>query len=266
MPATSQESYYSGQRTPLSSNLAIILLPAHSLVLLFSMNKLFPNQHESTSVPDVVWILGAGQCGHRAAELLRKVSPQTLIYVVEKRRTLDFPDDIETMHADGIEWLAEHFTPGSVVTMIIPALPVHLAAAWLKIKLSEQQSEARSVEIPQSLVDQLPNPIRLSDSTVTTSKADFLCPPHCSEPDEYCSYTGKRRSLPLHDFLESMECGIFEQLIVRSRQFAPGVGGFFPDDLWNLLEKARLKAEIPLLVGTACKCHGIIDGIIHRTL
>jgi len=246
--------------------MGLILLPGNTLVSLRTMDNLFPNQHGSTSVPGVFWILGGGQFGHRAVELLRKASPRAVICVVEKRRILGFPHDIEVVRADGIEWLVENFTPESAVTRIIPALPVHLAAAWLKIKLSDQQSEACSVEIPQGVVDQLPNLIRLNDSAVTTSVADFLCPPHCSEPDEYCSYTGKRRALPLYDFLESMECGIFEQLIVRSRQFAPGVGGFFPNDLWNLLEKARLKAEIPLLIGTACKCHGIIDGMVYRKL
>jgi hypothetical protein len=41
------------------------------------------------------------------------------------------------------------------------------------------------------------------------------------------------------------------------------VGGFSPVDLWNLLARVSLLPDTPLLVGTACKCHGVIDAFCH---
>lgn len=220
---------------------------------------------ETTSSPETVWVLGCGQFGRRSVQLLRKAAPASNIVVVDRLTVRDLPDDIEIVRADCVEWLAEHFTPDADVNKIIPALPLHLAADWLKKKLSDEHRIVRSAEILDEQLHHFPHPIRLSLSRVVMSHANFLCPPNCSEPDGLCTYTQRQRPQSLYSILETMVFGNFVPLILRSRQFASGVGGFFPEDLWNLLERARLLPETPLLVGTACKCHGIVDGIFHTT-
>jgi hypothetical protein len=220
-------------------------------------------QGKKSTSPEIIWVLGCGKFGRRAVELLKKAAPGSTIIVVDRLPAFDMTGNIEIIRADAVEWLTEHFTPDAVVDKIIPAIPLHLAFEWLQNKLSGEHRIVRSVEIPDNQLHYLPNPIRLSLSRVAMSHADFLCPENCSEPEEICTYTRRQRPQSLYHLLETMVFGNFTPLIVRSRQFAPGVGGFFSGDFWNLLEQARLLPETPLLIGTACKCHGVVDGLCH---
>ncbi len=219
-----------------------------------------------TSSNEMIWVLGGGHFGQRAVEMVRRTTPNATIVVVEKMPDRDLSGDIEVVGADGVEWLVEKLTPEVAVTKIIPALPLHLAAEWLKKKLLQEGIAVSTVDIPDEILSHLPYPIRQNPCQLVVSHADFLCPPHCVEPDKYCTYTRKRRPLSLYKLLETVEWGVFTPLIIRSRQFAHGVGGFYPEDLWNLLQEAMVLPDTPLLVGTACKCHGIVDGIMGKSI
>lgn len=220
---------------------------------------------DTTTSHETFWVLGGGQFGRRAVELFKKDAPSSTIVVVDRLPIRDLPIEIEIVCADGIEWLAEHFTQNAEVNKIIPALPLHVAADWIKKKLSDEQRIVRPSEIPDELLDLFPHPLRLTENRVVMSHADFICPPNCSEPDALCTYTRKPRPLALYSLVEESILGNYVPLILRSRQFASGVGGFLPEDLWSLLERARLLPDTPLLIGTACKCHGIVDGLCHKT-
>ena len=179
-------------------------------------------------------MLGCGQFGRRAVRHLREAAPTSKIVVVDRLPVKDLLHDIDIVCADGVEWLVENLTPDADVCKIIPALPVHLAADWLKKKLLEENRIVRSVEISDEQLQQFPNPIRLTRSQSVISHADFLCPPGCSEPDDICTFTKEQRPPFLYHILETKVLGNFVPLILRSRQFSSGVGGFFPEDLWEL--------------------------------
>jgi hypothetical protein len=216
-----------------------------------------------TSSDETFWVLGGGHVGRRAVELLRKNAPFCNIVVVDSSQIRDLPVSIECVCADGVEWFAEHFTPEARVDKIIPALPLHLAADWVRKKLADEHRYVSSLDIPDELLQHLPNPIRLNPSRIVTSHADFLCPLDCPEPDSICTYTRMQRPQLLYHLLEKIHFGSFRTFILRSRQFAMGVGGFYPKDLWRFLERVRSLPGTPLLIGTACKCHGIVDAICH---
>ena len=224
---------------------------------------MFPRQGKKSTSPEIIWVLGCGKFGRRAVDLLQKAAPGSTLIAVDRLPAVDLTGNIEIIRADAVEWLTEHFTPDAEVDKIIPAIPLHLASEWLQNKLSGEQRIVRTLEIPDNLLPCLPHPIRLSHSRVAVSHADFLCPENCSEPEEICTYSRRQRPQSLYHLLETVDFATFRPLIVRSRQFAPGVGGFFPADLWNLLEQARLLPETPLLIGTACRCHGVVDGLCH---
>ena len=207
---------------------------------------------------EIIWILGGGKFGRRAAEQMTRRFPEAAITVIDRQNLSGFGAAVETITADGVVWLVENFRPESDVTRIIPALPVHLAAEWLYKKAESEGRTVRQVPLPDSLISRLPNPFPIAPGRVAVSHADFLCPPDCPEPDDFCTMTGEKRPLPLYQLLETAG-GHLLPLILRSRQFAPGVGGFFPGDLWALLERFWAGAGRRLLVATACKCHGIID-------
>ncbi len=184
--------------------------------------------------------------------------------MVDQQFDSDLNPNIEFVCADGVEWLAEQPLSDSHITKIIPVIPVHLAAEWLKRKLTIDGGLLSSQKIPERVIDQLPHPIRLSHDKIVISYADFICPDNCVEPSDICSYTKERRSPPLYDVLEAMDCGDFLPIIVRSRQFAPGVGGFYLNDLSEILTRAKSLPGVPLLIGTACKCHGVLDSFSYK--
>lgn len=208
-----------------------------------------------------IWVLGAGKFGLRAALMMRKELPAAAITLVDSRQLTTVPAEIECVCADAVDWLVEHLTPDTDVAAIIPAVPLHLAAEWLKRKIMLARGAVSTVEITAATVQGFPNPCRLSPSQLAVSHADFLCPENCAEPEGLCTVTGQDRPAPLYRLLERTGCGNYTPLIVRSRQFGPGVGGYAPADLWELYRRARALRNIPLLIGTACKCHGIIDGL-----
>lgn len=210
-----------------------------------------------------IWILGGGQVGQYAVEVFTQISPEATLVVVDNSPTNTFPNNVEMVCEDAIEWLTREFTPDTSVSKIIPALPLHLAVQWAVKKLSEKNSSVHPVEIPDAFLVNLPHPIRISKNQITTSHADFICPSHCLEPDTVCSHTKQQRPAALFQFLRTFNWINFQPFIVRSRQFAPGLGGFLPGDLWSLLRNIKLWPDTPLVVGTACKCHGIIDCFSH---
>ena len=220
-------------------------------------------QKQAVLPGETIWILGGGKFGLRAARLLRKTLPAATMVMVEQQPVLQLQADIELVCADGVEWFYKNFRPDSPVTRIIPAIPVHLAVEWLKLKLAGEDRAIRVLEIPEKLLEDFPHPIRLGPGKIVMSHADFICPENCTEPEKICSYTGQPRPPSLYRKLETIS-GHFTPIIVRSRQFAPGVGGFFPEDLWDLLARVRRLPDTPLLVGTACKCHGVVDCFLHE--
>jgi hypothetical protein len=95
-----------------------------------------------------------------------------------------------------------------------------------------------------------------------TSLADFICSEDCPEPAQYCTITKKRRPKPLYQILEDIE-GAFESKVIRSLQLAPGVGGFKPEALLDLLEniKKRMEPHRSMLISTASRCHGVTSAL-----
>lgn len=222
------------------------------------------NQEKKLQTADSIWVIGAGNFGKRAIKLLRRGTSSSGFIVVDQEVIDDQQPDIEFVCADGVEWLAEQPVLDSHITKIIPVIPVHLAAEWLKRKLTIDGGLLSSQKIPERLLDQLPHPIRLRHDKIVISYADFICPDNCVEPNNKCSYTKERRPPPLYGVLEAMDCGDFTPIIVRSRQFAPGVGGFYLNDLSDLLTRAKSLPDVPLLIGTACKCHGALDSFSYK--
>jgi hypothetical protein len=48
-------------------------------------------------------------------------------------------------------------------------------------------------------------------------------------------------------------------IVIRSHQLLPGVGGIYPADLLDALDIVRRNSHRPLMIATACRCHGVVD-------
>lgn len=207
-----------------------------------------------------LWIIGAGKFGIKAATVLKKKYPDVQITFVDSNNEAlcGVQQDIndETVCQDGIVYLSEHLDNSGFPEWIIPVIPVHIAYEWIKKKLSDTHV-IHQKKVPEALHRTLPNAIMGKGGEAYISYADFICPDGCSEPDNICTFTGHPRLGILHKTLELIDYKNYESVVVQSIQLAPGIGGYRPDDLFRALEKVS-NAKSPVLLSTACKCHGVM--------
>ena len=81
---------------------------------------------------------------------------------------------------------------------------------------------------------------------------------NCPEPDGICTYTGKPRPYLLFEKMARLRFEDYRSIVVRSHQLSPGVGGFKPAALLGALDAVKSAAG-PILLTTACSCHGVMN-------
>jgi hypothetical protein len=211
--------------------------------------------------PHTYLIIGCGHFGSRAAEKLLKKDPLSKIIVVDKikesiKKISHLP--LETAVSEGVSYLNQFLSQGRRADYIIPAVPFHLAFEFILSQLKPPGGKRKKVP-PLS---GLPNSTKGKTGDLYTSLADFICSEDCPEPARYCTFTKKRRRKPLYRILSELE-GAFESKAIRSYQLAPGVGGFQPEALLDLLEgiKRKKKSGWSILVSTASRCHGVTSAL-----
>jgi hypothetical protein len=211
---------------------------------------------------ETILIIGAGRFGKMAAVRLLPTR-HSLLYIVDqdkgKLREVETPRARKICCA-GPEFLSERFHLLHSSNVIIPALPVHLAYEWLRRSLP-RNLKATPLQVPRALIPLLPHTWEGGDGSLLISYADSLCPDDCPEPEDYCTVTGQKRQTPLHELLNHMDSPGYRVHIVRSRQLAPGVGGYGVRDLEELLGRISGEGVGKWLVGTACRCHGVLTAV-----
>lgn len=217
---------------------------------------------------DNIWIIGGGRFGKKAAEKLYQKNFNAKITVVEHdphvcRQIKKYP--LSVVCADGIDYLSENLKGPEASLLIVPAIPVHVAYEWIKRKLAHRFFFEESA-VPDALAAVFPNPVKGTGSEYYVSNADFLCPEDCPEPDNICTYTGESRPRILHQYLKRIQYNNFISVVIQSRQLCPGVGGYSSDALFEALNEI-VKAAAPVLLATACRCHGVVNafGLHLRT-
>jgi hypothetical protein len=209
---------------------------------------------------DNFWIIGGGKFGLRAARVLSKKHSSASLTLVEKKEKVCRQLErlgFETVCKDGIEYLERNLTIASYPDWIVPAIPLHTAYEWIKTKLSKTRN-LQKIAVPKDLISELPHPINAEFGQLYISIADFKCPENCPEPDDICTYTGEPRRMVLHEFLKSIQRKDLNSVVIQSHQLAPGVGGYTPRALFAALNEIKA-ARGPIMLGTACSCHGVID-------
>ena len=206
------------------------------------------------------WILGAGRFGSLAVERILEHHRTPKLVVVdheaEPLKTLKSPE-VKIIVKDAIDFLLKQ--PGVGSEWIVPAIPMHVAFAWLSKRLAKK-GKLVPADVTTALEDRLPNPVHGKDGSLCTSFATFRCPDNCEEPEDRCSITGEQRPENLFDLIRNVEIEGYLTLVVRSCQLVPGVGGYRLSVLWRLFEAARA-ADKNVMVATACRCHGIVNAL-----
>jgi hypothetical protein len=208
-----------------------------------------------------IWIIGMGRFGQMATERLAKIHPRSHLVLVDPNgdhlqqgngphRTL--------VPMDGVSFLDQQLSLEKGPDWIIPALPVHLAAQWCLARLKKRG--LNQIRIPSEIDGLVPNPMRDPSDQIYVSHADFICPDNCAEPTAICTVTQKKRQVDMFDLLGSIRISGWSSLVARSYQLAPGVGGYRPRRLFDLLYRVE-KMKKNCLLSTACRCHGVITGL-----
>lgn len=211
--------------------------------------------------PREIRVLGAGRFGRMAAQRLKRRFPDALLCVIdrdtERIERIGRELEVAVRAEDSIRAITERPVPGHV--WLIPAVPVHVGYQWILHELGAL-GPARGLAVPEEADPQVPHPIRSGTGTLYASFATFLCPDHCSEPEEICTQTGKARPGNLYEVLGRIRVPGYAVEVLRSWQLAPGVGGYPAVSLADLL--ARIGARPgKYLIGTSCRCHGVVDGL-----
>ena len=217
-------------------------------------------QSNKAKGPTRFWILGAGRFGQMAIDRIsRRIAGASITVVDRHNISLDHAG-ITTIRQDGIKWLTTMLHANAPADMIVPAIPVHVAAEWLVYKLKEKY-EILSINIPDSWLARMPNALRGKVGQTYVSHADFRCPDNCPEPEKRCTHTGKPRPDDLFRLLATLDFERALPLVLRSHQLLPGVGGIYPRDLIDAWSTACNNNQRPLMIATACRCHGVMDFI-----
>jgi len=169
---------------------------------------------------------------------------------------------VKKIRYDGIHFLVKHYHLLNSQNIIVPAIPVHLAFEWVK-NYFDGKYQTEHLSVPEQIKPLLPYTWAGSEGSLLVSYADFTCPEDCPEP-EYCLVSGERRERPLYDLLRHLDFLDFKVHVIRSRQLAPGLGGYKVEEITKTAEKLTRSGK--WLLGTACNCHGILTGLEIREL
>lgn len=211
--------------------------------------------------PNTIVILGAGRFGRLAAKRLPVRYPQASLIIVDRdaARLENFQGTppVEKVQQDALAFL-ESLEPTKDL-WIVPAIPVHVAWQWILCRLRRIGS-AHPLPVPVELDHHVPHPLRTPAGTLYASFADFRCPDNCPEPDKICTFTGKPRQGILHQHLARLSAPGHRIHVLRSRQMAPGVGGYTLDQMQEILRAVKAHPGAHILA-TSCSCHAVLDGL-----
>ena len=208
-------------------------------------------------------ILGAGKFGRLALERLARQDAAARFTVVDRDPAalaliLDGVPGRTRVPAEAVAFLVQHLGGDGRWDWIIPMVPVHVAFHWL-IAGPLAGSDWQPAAVPEALAGLIPAAQRGPQGELYLSRPQHQCPDDCAEP-EVCPVTGESRELPLHQELASLHLAGYEIRVIPSRQLAPGVGGYSPTRLLDLArDMGALKGKV--LIATACRCHGVVDGL-----
>jgi hypothetical protein len=212
-------------------------------------------------------ILGAGRFGRLAWQRLSERQPGSEFCLVDHdpQKLALIPENpgTRTVTATVADFLAASLESTTAPDWIIPAIPRHVAFDWLWGQLPADGVWLQ-IPVPLALGQDLPFVLAGAAGELYLSLSTQRCPDDCPEPAMECSLTGAPRAFNLYDYLENIVLQDYTFLVIRSRQLAPGVGGYRPADLWQLRRRV-LSLNGKILVSTACRCHGVCHGLEKLT-
>ncbi|MBU0714706.1 MAG: hypothetical protein KJ964_05060 [Verrucomicrobia bacterium] len=208
-----------------------------------------------------VLVIGGGNYGTKACQYFRAQKARVILMDNDpacKAKELVAQNDFVLKDAQSAWDLALKLKPD----FIVPTCSSHTCGGWIReyFRLSPLSDSIADVtrRLPQSLFLGFDEPnASLIFSYMTKGK---LCREDCPHPPTECGLTREPRPAPLYKLLEY---GVFELFdcakIFVSEQMAPSVGAIKASDFLAFVQEIEIKKPKTLAVGTACRCHGILN-------
>ncbi len=216
--------------------------------------------------PREILILGAGRFGSLAAEKTRRKFPDAAITITDRdakkverlSRELGITGEVD----DSIRSITRQ--PPADHVWVVSTVPVHVGFEWVLHELSKEKDGVTRLPVPAAAAPQVPNPSRSpAGSTIYASFETFICPDFCTEPEEVCTKSGKARIRNLFEVFDEIVIPEFTPVVLRSWQLAGGVGGYPARSMKDLLGAVAQRSG-KYLIGTSCRCHGVLDALEWR--
>jgi len=230
-------------------------------------------------VKGLVFIAGGGRFGSLAAKffkqrrdmkaLLVDVRQNCLAYrhvgfVATSLDNLDFRRGVNMLVSDAVEALTELLERGAVPELVVPAIPGHFAGKVFKNYLERRGfTVAPSGSLLKETLRRLPKDIELyadeDQSVIVCSYMPFnrKCKIPCSQPT-VCPVTKRQREKAMFELLrEAVDADIVS--ILRSTLLTANVGAFSGKELIETLDECVKRMDCTIAIGTACRCHGIVN-------
>lgn len=141
---------------------------------------------------------------------------------------------------------------------IFTTAPIHVAAALIKVKYNLKEWN----EGINYVLAGIPFKVVISvgrGSAVVSYNRDKTCKLKCEAP-EVCPITKIKKPCPMYELLRFAAP---DGIILQSHQLKPGLGALNGKEVLDLLESCKDKDKI--VVGTACKCHGVVTALKRQT-
>lgn len=218
-------------------------------------------------------IIGGGHFGEVAVQAFLAHDPKANIEIVDTDREVCAKwrqQGIHAIHISGPQYLwgllgTGKIESGSLPDWIVPSVPIHLAYEWLKTHMADHY-RFDPMAVPDQVAAQLPNTMAGAGKALYFSLADFRCPAKCPAPADHCAHTGTPRPLWACQLAAAVRFQDFRSIAVYSEQLHPGVGGYRPTALLEAAQQVRKAALHPILLSTACRCHGVMHGFRLRRI
>ncbi|MFH1476898.1 MAG: NAD(P)-dependent oxidoreductase [Verrucomicrobiota bacterium] len=213
-----------------------------------------------------VLVIGGGNYGTKACLYFKEQKARVILVDNDpacKARSLVAPNNFVRQDAQGAWTLVLDLQPD----LIVPTAAGHTCGKWIGnyfgLKPLADSITDVTGRMPQSLFLGYDEPnAGLIFSYMTRGK---LCRADCPHPPGACGLTREPRPAPLYKLLEYAVFGLFDcAKIFVSEQMAPSVGAIKASEFLAFMKEVKTKKPGTLAVGTACRCHGILN-LFKRT-
>jgi len=213
-------------------------------------------------------IIGGGKFGTKAAKYLLKNSKPFIVLDKDEKCLVTKTFNLTKLNLNDITHMdssKNYFAKGNVIKAltliekikpeyVFPTAPIHIAAMLVKEKYSfkvwDQGINHFLAGIPPKII------VSVGKGTVVVSyNRDKPCKQNCDAPP-ICPVTKLKKPCPMYDLLQFAAP---EAIILRSYQLEPGLGALKGNEIIKVLEKCKGKSSV--IIGTACKCHGVITAL-----